>query len=246
MKAFHKFSQFNPYENKSIPINVAEVSFSLFNIFVNTWIPSHLVIFPGGRSEGFQNVWGRACRRFGSPGGVPEGLPVAQLEIRGEPQLGRHERLAVDQPDHLASNPTSRQLQQPCRLLSTWLRFFWGTVQRGKEIGIIHHTSVNSCYLLHNCMEQWQLYIVIWRQFTKFTETKFNLDQKLCWRTWKAGTKILSNCKTNKERECQRKTSADLTKEQLAIDTFTHKQRGEQTSSKDVLNQIQIQNMNAL
>ena len=27
MKAFHKFSQFNPYENKSIPINIAEVSF---------------------------------------------------------------------------------------------------------------------------------------------------------------------------------------------------------------------------
>ena len=26
MKAFHKFSQFNPYENKSIPINIAEVS----------------------------------------------------------------------------------------------------------------------------------------------------------------------------------------------------------------------------
>ena len=169
MKAFHKFSQFNPYENKSIPINVAEVSFSLFNIFVNTLIPSQLVIFQGGRSEGFQNVRGRACGRFGSTGGVPEGLPVAELEIRGEPQLGRHELLAVDrQPDHLASNTTSSQLQQPCRLLSTWLRVFWGTVQRGKEI---HHTSVNSCYLLHNCMEQWQLYIVIWRQFTKLTET---------------------------------------------------------------------------
>ena len=91
----------------------------------NTLIPSQLVIFQGGRSEGFQNVRGRACRRFGRPGGVPEGLPVAELEIRGEPQLGRHERLAVDrQPDHLASNTTSSQLQQPCRLLSTWLRVF--------------------------------------------------------------------------------------------------------------------------
>ena len=36
MKAFHKFSQFNPYENKSIPINIAEVSLIQFDtIFIS-------------------------------------------------------------------------------------------------------------------------------------------------------------------------------------------------------------------
>ena len=204
------------------------------NIFINTLIPSHLVIFQGGQSEGFQNVRGRACGRFGRPGGVPEGLPVAQLEIRGEPQLGRHERLAVDQPDHLASNPTSRQLQQPCRLLSTWLRFFWGTVQRGKEIGIIHHTSVNSCYLLHNCLEQWQLYILIWRHLQNLLRQNLIRTKNYAEELEKQGGKYWVIAKQTKRENVKEKRRLTWQKSSWQLTLSPISSGGEQTSSKDV------------
>jgi hypothetical protein len=52
MKAFHKFNQFNPYENKSLAtMNIAEVGRGFFPDF------SGDLSWPGGGEEGGEDVW---------------------------------------------------------------------------------------------------------------------------------------------------------------------------------------------